>query len=119
MANRRLLRVADLLREQLAEIIRRNVHDPRVSDHDFTITRVEVSPDLAYARVGISSLMPEPDRDALLAGLTRASGFIHRELMQRVRLKTVPSLTFEYDPGLAKSQRIADILNELKRGQDR
>jgi len=117
MGNRRLLRVADLLREELTDIIRRSVHDPRVTGQDFTILRVAVTPDLAKARVHVSTLLEEPSRAALIAGLEHASGFIHRELKVRVRLKTVPELRFEYDGGLAQSQRIADILNALK--QDR
>jgi ribosome-binding factor A len=116
MANRRLLRVADQLREELADIIRMHVHDPRVTGHDFTILRVDVSPDLAHARVHVSTLLPSPRREELIAGMNHAAGYMHRELMTRLRLKTVPALTFAYDEGLAASQRIADILQELKRG---
>ncbi len=115
MANRRLLRVADLLREEITDIIRRSVHDPRVSERDFTVTRVDLSADLAHALVHVSSLLPEEKRDDLMAGLQHASGFVHRELTGRIRLKTVPELKFEYDPGLAQSQRISDLLNSLKR----
>jgi ribosome-binding factor A len=117
MANRRLLRVADLLREELSDIIRRTVHDPRVSEHDFTVTRVEVSADLSLASVHISTLATAAERDALIDGLRRAAGFIHRELLKRIHLKTVPTLEFSYDPGLVKAQRIADILAGLKKGQ--
>jgi ribosome-binding factor A len=117
MANRRLLRVADLLREELSDIIRRSVHDPRVNERDFTVTRVEVSADLSRASVHVSTLATDAERDALIDGLRHAAGFIHRELLQRIRLKTVPALEFEYDPGLAKAQRIADILHELNRGK--
>ena len=115
MPNRRLLRVADLLREELSDIIRRTVHDPRVSERDFTITRVDVSPDLAHARVHVSTLSDGKDRDALIEGLNHGTGFIHHELMIRIRLKNIPALAFEYDEGLAKSQRIADILHSLSR----
>ncbi len=115
MGNRRLLRVADQLREELTDIIRRTVHDPRVADRDFTILEVKVSPDLALARVHVSTLLEEPDRGALIEGMTRASGFIHRELKLRLRLKTIPELSFEYDDGLARSQHIADLLTEIKR----
>ncbi len=114
MANRRLLRVADLLREELDEIIRRDVHDPRVNERDFTITRVDVSADLAHARAHVSSLLVDPARAALIEGLNSAAGFIHRELRRRIRLKHVPALAFAYDPGLAQSQHIADLLNVLK-----
>ncbi len=115
MANRRLLRVADLLREELSDIIRRTVHDPRVSGHDFTVTRVDVSADLSHARVHVSTLAGEEERKALLDGLNHGTGFIHHELMTRVRLKTIPALLFEYDDGLVRSQRITDILHSLAR----
>ncbi len=113
MPNRRLLRVADLIREELSDIISRTVHDPRVSGHDFTITRVDVSADLAHAKVHVSTLASGRDRDALIDGLNHGTGFIHRELMGRVRMKNIPAMVFEYDDGLAKSQRIADILHTL------
>jgi ribosome-binding factor A len=116
MANRRLLRVADQLREELADIIRMHVSDPRVTNQDFTILRVDVSPDLGHARVHVSTLLAEPKRGELVAGMNHAAGYIHRELMSRLRLKTIPSLVFAYDSGLADSQRIADLLQDLKRG---
>jgi ribosome-binding factor A len=108
--------VADLLREELSDIIRRHVHDPRVTDQDFTILRVEISPDLSHARVHVSTLLPPEKRDGLIDGLVHAAGFIRRELKLRVRLKNIPELQFAYDPGLAESQRITDLLNTLKTG---
>ncbi len=110
-----MLRVADQLREELTDIIRRTVHDPRVADQDFTILFVKVTPDLAQAHVHVSTLLEDPARGALIEGLTRASGFIHRELKLRLRLKTIPELFFEYDDGLAQSQHIADLLSEIRR----
>lgn len=114
MANRRLLRVADLLREELSDIIRRTVHDPRVTDQDFTILRVEVSPDLSHARIHVSTMLAPEKRDGLIAGLMHAAGFIRRELKIRIRLKNIPELQFSYDPGLAESQRITDLLKTLQ-----
>ena len=114
MENRRLLRVADLLREEISSIIQRLVHDPRVSDKDFTILRVEVSPDLGHAKVHVSTLLAGEKRNELLAGMQRAAGFVRRELMGRVQLKTVPELQFLYDGGLVQSQHIANLLNTLK-----
>ena len=113
MSNRRLIRVADLLRETLSEIITRTVHDPRVLGRDFAILRVDVSSDLNHGRVHISSLLAEKERNELLAGLNHSAGYIHRELMREVRLKNTPSLLFIYDDGIERSQRIADILNSL------
>ena len=118
MDNRRLLRVASLLREEITDILRRSVHDPRVNEQDFTILRVEVSPDLHLARVHVSSLLTGDKRDGLIAGMQHAAGFIHHELMPRLRLKTVPELVFAYDPGLAVSQRMTELLDSLKAGTE-
>lgn len=115
MAQRRLLRVADQLREELADVILRHVHDPRVTGRDHTILRVDVSPDLRHARVHVSTLQPEPARSELVVGLQSASGFIHRELLRRLRLKSVPALVFEYDGGLAASQKISDLLHAMNK----
>ena len=115
MANRRLLRVADLLREELSDIIRLSIHDPRVTGRDFTVTRVDVSADLNHARVHVSSLLAEKERGELLDGLNHSAGFIHRELMHRVHMKNIPGLVFEYDDGIVRSQRIADIIQSLHR----
>lgn len=115
MSQRRLERVAVLLREEITDIIRRSVHDPRVTGQDFTVLRVEVAADFSQARIHVSSLRPEKERDAFISGLSCAAGFIHRELMQRIRLKRIPELKFQYDDGLAQSQRIADLLAGLKR----
>lgn len=114
MDNRRLLRVAELLREEISSILQRLVHDPRVSDKDFTILRVEVSPDLGHATVRVSTLLANERRHELIEGMQRAAGFIRRELMDRVRLKNVPELRFFYDSGLTQSQHITDLLNTLK-----
>jgi len=115
MSNRRLLRVADLLRETISEIITRAVHDPRVTGRDLAILRVDVSSDLNHARVHISSLLPEKERNALIDGLNHSAGYIHHELMREVRLKNTPALLFVYDDGIERSQRISNILNSLHR----
>ena len=114
MGQRRLLRVADLLREEIDELLRRQVHDPRVAEQDFTILRVEVTPDLSRAHVHVSTLLEGAARDALLAGMQSAAGFMHRELARRVRLKHTPELLFAYDGGLAHGQHITNLLNTLR-----
>jgi len=115
MANRRLLRVADLLREEITDIIRRLVHDPRISERDFTILHVEVSRGLSHAKVHVSTLLADQKRDELIAGMQHAAGFIRHELMPRLHMKNIPELKFLYDGGLAKSQHLTNLLNTLKR----
>jgi ribosome-binding factor A len=109
--SRRTARVGDLLRMEIAEVIQRELADPRIGLA--TVTAVEVSPDLTHARVQLSVLGSEAERQESIAAMTRASGFIRRQLGRRLRLRVTPELAFELDRGAEYSQRISDLLEEL------
>jgi len=108
---KRTEKVGDLLRSELARIIRHEVRDPRVGLA--TVARVELSGDLSYAEVRISVLGDDETRTASIATLCRAKGFIRTCLARSVRLRTVPELRFTLDRGAEHSQRISDILENL------
>lgn len=105
-------RVADQIREEVALLIAREVHDPGVGF--VTITRVRVSPDLQLARVYYTSLGDEKARRDTARALGRAAPFLRRQLGQRLRLRRVPGLEFFYDESIAHQDRIEQILQELK-----
>lgn len=109
--SRRSERVGDLIRAELAHIIRHRVKDPRVGLA--TVSSVEVTGDLSYARVMISALGDDEAREASVAALDRAKGFIRSQLARQVRLRTVPELHFKLDRGAEHSQRISDLLESL------
>src|SRR5215467_4761142 len=91
----RSTRVAEQIQRELAELIRREIGDPRAGL--VTVTAVEVSKDLAYAKVFVSSLggtLPPAD---LIATLKQASGYYRHELGQALRLRILPELRFHYD----------------------
>ncbi len=104
-------RVDDLLRSELASIIQREMHDPRVALT--TVSRVTVSRDLSHAEVLISVLGEDDRRQESLAALVGAKGYLRRLLSQRLRLRTVPELEIKLDRGAEHSQRINEILEEL------
>ncbi len=104
-------RVADLLRAELATILQRDVRDPRVALT--SITGITVSRDLSHAEVRISVLGDDTKRQESLDALTSAKGYIRTLLSRRVRLRTVPALTFSLDRGAEHSQRISEILEDL------
>lgn len=117
MSNSRRLRVAGLIREELANLVTRNLKDPRV--RHVVITRVEVAPDLRTAKVhfsrygerqGGSEEMEEGRR-----GLDRAGGFLQRKLAERLELKSTPRLKFFADHGLAHSDEIERLLSGVKK----
>ncbi len=106
----RLPRVAEGIREELAELIARHVKDPRVGF--VTITAVEVSPDFAHAKVYVSTLADPATIPELLEGLQHAAGFLRRELGRRLRIHTIPQLTFVYDESIERGVRQAHLIDE-------
>ncbi len=115
--SRRQDRVADLIRGQLSGIILRDLEDPRVGMA--TVTTVDMSPDLRYARVGVSVLGDESDREESIKALRRARGYLRRRLASELRtLRAIPELSFELDRGAEHSQRISDLLEELDESEE-
>ena len=91
------LRVADFVRDELAEIIRRDMRDPRIGM--VSVNEVSVSKDLSYADVYVSSWQtPQAEQRAdFIAVLNKAAGFFRTELAKRHRMRTTPKLRFHYD----------------------
>ncbi|CAN5875790.1 30S ribosome-binding factor RbfA [soil metagenome] len=113
--SRRTRQVGDLLREELDQIIRQDVKDPRVGF--FTITRVEVSSDLRSATAYISVLGSDDERTGTLAALASASGYIRRQLKPRLRMRQNPEVTFFDDRSMEYAQTISTAINQLKRDE--
>jgi ribosome-binding factor A len=110
MSEQRVQRVAERIKEELADILRL-VKDPRVGFA--SIVRVEPSSNLRYAKVFVSVYGPEADQQATMRGLENAKGFIRTELGRRVRLFHTPELHFAHDTSIAHGDRIARLLAEL------
>ena len=108
---KRTARVASLLREVLTEVLRR-VKDPRVAG--VSITDVEVTGDLRDAKVFIACFEDVAAGEAQLKGLAAASQFIRREVGQRIRLRSTPSLTFHLDTSLTYGARIESLLHSIR-----
>ena len=107
----RKIQVAENLKHQISEIVLTQLEDPRVAF--VTITGVEVSPDLRHAKVYFSLIGSEEEREACHRGLTRARGFIKRELGKRLRMRYMPELTFLHDHSLEHGARIEALLRTL------
>jgi ribosome-binding factor A len=110
--DRRAARLAEEIREEVADIVAHRLKDPRIGF--VTITRVELSPDQTLARVLFSVLGEAADRAATLAGLSKAAGFVRRELGQRIRLRHTPEVEFVYDKGLDAADRVGRLLDEVR-----
>lgn len=96
--SRRVERVAEALQEAVAELVQRELKDPRVGM--VTITRVSISPDLRHARVFFSSLGDAAQRQKSLEGLRSAAGFIRSQIARRLQLRVAPEIRFEIDDNI-------------------
>ncbi|MEJ7838663.1 MAG: 30S ribosome-binding factor RbfA [Thermomicrobiales bacterium] len=110
---RRTRQVGELLREELTDIIRREVKDPRIGF--FSITRVDVPPDLRTARVFVSVLGTEEERQNTQDALRSAAKFIRFHLKPRLRMRQIPELDFRDDRSMEYAQQISERMQEIRR----
>lgn len=110
-------RVNGEVQRVLAEIIRGEIKDPRISPLT-SVVAVEVAPDLKSCKAWISVLGGEEERAATLAGLKSAEGFIKRQLAQTINLRNTPDITFVMDQsieyGVNMSRRIDEVVGTMK-----
>jgi|SRR5579875_7908 len=108
-------RVNELLREEISDLVQRELKDPRLGGL-ISITSVETSPDFRHARVFVSVLGTEEQRQSTLKALHAAEGFLRHELRARLRsLRTVPELVFRADTSIERGARLTSLLNEAVR----
>jgi ribosome-binding factor A len=110
MASMRVQRVSELIRETLGDLMRK-IKDPRIGF--VTITEVDVSPDLEIARIFVSILGTQEERENTMQGLESASGYLRKELGHLIRLRKTPKLVFEFDPGIERGAKILKIIEEV------
>lgn len=109
-------KVAHLMRREIAEILQQKVRDPRVTAM-VSVTDVEVTSDLSFARVFVS-IMGSPESVAsTLEGLGRVAGFVRHELGSRLGLREVPEVRFVHDESLDRGARVEEILKRLHDGK--
>ena len=116
MASKRIVAINEEIQKELSNQLRR-VKDPRVADLMISITRVETTPDLRYAKVYVSFL--EEDKAAgAIKGLTSAAGFLRRELGRTLNLRYTPELVWEQDDSITYGARMLKLINSLEVGSD-
>jgi ribosome-binding factor A len=109
-------RVAHLMRREVADILENRMRDPRLGSM-VSITDVEVTQDLSFARVYVSTLQTGPERERLLETLKAAAGFVRHELRPRLGLREVPEVRFVFDESIERGARVDEILRKLERGE--
>ena len=109
-------RVADLLKEEISQMLCKEVKDPHIGF--ITITDVEVSKDLQLAKVFYTILGDEQQLSKSSEALERVSSFLKRQLGKRLRLRYIPDILFKYDHSLDYGSKIDTILGRLKNTQE-
>jgi ribosome-binding factor A len=112
---RRLERVNSLIREEISDVLRRNIKDPRLGGF-LAITEVVTAPDLKHATVFVSNMGGADQRQEIVSALTAAAGFFHRELTKRLSMRQVPDLSFEWDDSIERGARLLRLMDEVSPG---
>lgn len=110
--SRRQERINRLMRQEISELLAREVKDPRLPSVT-SVTHVDVSADLRYAKVSVSVLGRDEEKDNALLSLNSAASFLRRSLRRRLRLRTVPDLIFSLDDSIERSQELISMLDGL------
>ena len=105
-------RVGDLLLEVIAEVLRRDIRDPRVQA--VNLTAVKVSKDLRHARIFFNLLGDSGDKSEVLKGLRSATGFVRSKLGKQWTLRFVPSIEFVYDDTEEAALRVESLLKTIR-----
>ena len=109
----RIERVNTEIRKQISQLIQRHLRDPRI-DPFLTVTAVETSPDLKFARVYVSSISGQEQAPESIEALKKAAGFLRSELAKQIRLRYMPELSFQWDNSIEHGDKILRILDEIK-----
>lgn len=110
-------KLSEAIKKEISDILRNDLKDPRIGF--VTITMVDVTPDLRYAKVFASVLGNEKQQKETSEVLTRATGRIRSELGRRIRLRYVPEISFKLDNSIERGTRIIKIMDEIKsRGEE-
>ena len=115
--SRRSERTSKLIQREISELLEREVNDPRLSKL-VSVTEVTLSPDLKHAKIFVSTLGTEINKEDLLAGFNNASGFLSKELAAHLRLKQIPQLSFYYDDSIERGARLLKLMGELSTDKD-
>ena len=111
--NRRIDRVNELLRQEISQVLSRQIKDPRLTGV-ITITQVKTTQDLRSARVSLSVMGDAAAKQDALEGIQSAAAYLRKELRDRLALRYVPFLSFEVDNSLEEADQLLQIMNQLR-----
>ena len=108
----RIERVNSLIRQEISELLQRQVKDPRLGNF-IAVTEVSTSSDLKHAKVFVSRLGSEEEKQETLSALASASGFFRKELARRLKLRFTPELSFQWDDSIERGDRLLQLIDRV------
>jgi ribosome-binding factor A len=108
----RVERLNSQIRQEISVLIQQQAKDPRL-DAFISVTEVITSPDLKYARIYISCISGQEEKDKYLNVLNAASGFFRTELAKKIRMRRIPELSFHWDDSIERGDRILRLLDQV------
>lgn len=111
--NRRVARVAELIKREVSQMLLSGIKDDRVGAGIVSVTDVDVSGDLQHAKIFVSIYGTDAAKAETMAGLKSATGFVRSELGQRIRLRRTPEVLFLEDKSLERGDKVLSLINRL------
>lgn len=110
--SRRSERTGKLIQREISVLLEREVSDPRLI-RLISVTEVTLSSDLRHAKVFVSTMGSEINKEDMLAGFNNASGFLRKELASHLKLRYTPHLSFHYDDSIERGARLTELIGEI------
>ncbi|MDD4876338.1 MAG: 30S ribosome-binding factor RbfA [Dehalococcoidales bacterium] len=108
----RIERVNSLIRQEISELLQRQVKDPRLGNF-IVVTAVFTSADFRHAKVFVSRIGTEEEKQEMLRALAAAAGFFRNELAKRLKFKRIPELSFQWDDSIERGNHLLQLLDEI------
>ena len=108
----RIERVNNLIRQEISQLLQRQIKDPRLSSF-IAVTEVDTSPDLRYAKIFVSCISSDEEKQEILSTLATASGFLRNELTRRLRLRRIPELSFHWDDSIERGAHLLELIDRV------
>ena len=108
----RIEQVNKLIRREISELLQRQVKDPRLGTF-VAVTEVSTSPDLRYAKIFVSCIANEEEKQDTLSALAAAAGFFRNELARRLKLRRIPKLSFQWDDSIRQGDHLLQLIDQV------
>jgi ribosome-binding factor A len=109
---RRIERLNSVIQQEISQLLREQINDPRLTSL-ISITKVSTSSDLRQTKVFISTFGDNVDKKEILQGFTAASGFLRRQLANRLQLRHMPELSFHFDDSIERAAEVLKLIDEV------